>query len=1097
MAAWWTMVVVGVGLAGEPGPPVDPAASPSVPFRAEVSEGTWMNVDVHPSGDRVAFDLLGHVYVVPLAGGKATALTDGHSWNMHPRWSPDGSRLAFTSDRGGGDNLWTMTAKGKDPVQVTDEDFRLLSQPDWTPDGAWIIGRKHFTGRRSLGTGEIWAFSADGEGKGIAWTHKGHLEADVNEPHVDPSGTWLYTVEAGPFDYNRDPYDGIYAIHRTHLVTGERQDVAGGFGGAVRPQVSPDGSTLGYLRRRADGQQTAWVLRDLATGAERVAFDRLDRDQQETWSIHGTAPTWDWLPDGSGAVFSFDGGLHVVTTDGDVRDIPFTAVVQRRLVEPVRQRHDPAPVRFRSQAVRWPKLLADGKTLVYQAVGRVWIEPARGRPVPVGYAEQLAFAPDVAPDGSAIAWVSWDDADAGMVWMQRLEKGLPVGTPQALGDRPDVYQSPSWSSDGTRLVWLQGRDGVVARGGVGSWEPEMRVRWRTIGDDTIHDAGTVANRSSGVRPARPTFAPGGDRIWVTDREGGATVLVSTTLDGLDRRVLAKGEDAAEIVPSPDGHWIAWKTRHRAYVAAWPKTAGDPLDLGEPGSAVPSVRLSAELGEWLHWTDATTLTYGAGPDLYAVDLAKGLPDGAKAGDAEPTGAVPWPDNTPGPVGTKHETDLLVSRTVGDQRLALVGAKVVTMDGDLVHERGVILVRGERIEAIGAEGEVAVPAGVETLDLSGKTVIPGLVDVHAHMGYGYADVSPEVVAAYAANLAYGVTTTHDPSADTHFVFSQHELVESGRVVGPRIFSTGFILYGADNDDNAKVESLDDAREHLRRIADYGGFSVKSYNQPRRDQRQWILAAAREQGMLVVPEGGSTLAHNLTMILDGHTGIEHALPVEQLRADVVQLWAANPGVHYTPTLLVGYGGVWGENAFYARHRVWEKARLQRWTRPGELEQRGKRLPLVAPEEDWHHVRLAATAWRLTQAGVRVNLGAHGQLQGLGPHWELWAMGEGGFPPLEALRAATLNGAAYLGMDHELGSLEVGKLADLVVLDADPLERLENTEQVHLVMKGGVVYDPDTLATTWPEEGEPLPRPWAAGEGGVGLPWAGADGTGCAHAH
>jgi hypothetical protein len=231
---------------------------------------------------------------------------------------------------------------------------------------------------------------------------------------------------------------------------------------------------------------------------------------------------------------------------------------------------------------------------------------------------------------------------------------------------------------------------------------------------------------------------------------------------------------------------------------------------------------------------------------------------------------------------------------------------------------------------------------------------------------------------------------------------------------------------------------------------------------------------------------------MVLDGHSTIEHAVPVEQLRSDVVRLWAENPGVHYTPTLLVGYGGLWGENTFYQRFDVWTKPRLQRFTPPGVLESRGKRRPMMAPEEDWQHVRLAKTAWTLAQAGVPVNLGAHGQLQGLGPHWEMWAMVDGGFTPLEALRAGTWNSASSLGMERDLGSLQVGKLADLVVLAADPLANIQNTESVTLVMKGGVLYDPDTLATTWPLAGAPLALPWQDERtGGPRVDWTT---TGCA---
>ena len=1078
-------------------PEVTSPREPHTRARFEVTEGTWMNVDVSPDGKTLAFDLLGHIYVVPVAGGEAKRLTDGHAWNMHPRFSPDGAHLAFTSDRGGGDNLWVMGVDGKDPHAITDESFRLVTQPDWTPDGRFVYGRKHFTGSRSLGTGEIWAWDVSGDGSGHAWTEKGHLEADVNEPHVSPDGRWLYTTEAGPFEYNRNVYSGIYRITRTDLQTGETEGVAGGAGGALRPQVSPDGKTLGFIRRNLDGQQSEWVLRDLVTGRERVAYVGLDRDQQETWSIHGTTPAWDWLPDGSGMVTTRLGKLVRIGTDGELTEIPFTASVDRPLVQAVRQPHEVAPTTFQAKAVRWPVLSPNGDRLAFVAVGRVWVRDldADTAPVAVSPADALATAPTWHPGGRALAYTTWRDAEGGMAFMQLLDGTKAVGAPRQLGDKPDLYTGPFFDRTGDRVGWLRGDTGVTNRGGSGSSEPRLRVQWRATGEDaTLHDAGHIDNLAWGERTPRPRFSPDGERIWTTDRQDDALVLVSLSLDGEDRRILASGEDAQEIQPSPDGDFIAWKVHHQAFVAPMPPTGGRPLSLAEGEGAMPAVRLSSHLGEWLSWADADTLTWAAGPTVYRVELADGLPDAPEEKEVKPSKRVPYPDGTRAPLGVPLDTGLTVTRTPHDRTIALVGAKLITMNGDEIVEDGVIIVTGERIVAVGSRDSVAVPAGAETRDLSGKVVIPGFVDVHAHMGYGWADVSPELVPAYAANLAYGVTTTHDPSAQTHFVFSQRELELAGRIVGPRITSTGFILYGADIDDRATIESLDDAREHVRRIKAYGGFSVKSYNQPRRDQRQWVLQAAVEEGMLVVPEGGSTLQHNLNQIVDGHTGIEHALPVEQLYADVQELWSRQTGVFYTPTLLVGYGGVSGEHAFYQRHDVWKKPRLQRWSRPGALESRGKRRPLMLPEEDWHHTRLAATAWTLAQRGVIVNLGGHGQLQGLGPHWELWALGDGGWPAHEALEVATIHGATYLGLDADIGSLEPGKLADLIVLGADPLEKLENTEQVEAVMKGGVLYDPDTLATTWPEQGEPQQAWWhAARQGGPTLPWRGDVGDGC----
>ena len=377
----------------------------------------------------------------------------------------------------------------------------------------------------------------------------------------------------------------------------------------------------------------------------------------------------------------------------------------------------------------------------------------------------------------------------------------------------------------------------------------------------------------------------------------------------------------------------------------------------------------------------------------------------------------------------------------------------MEGDKVIEKGTILVEGNRITAVGEEFEVKIPGDAYVMDCGGKTIIPGLVDVHAHLGNSGNGISPQQQWSYFAHLAYGVTTTHDPSSSTEMVFNQSEMVKAGRLIGPRIYSTGTILYGADGDFKAVVNSLDDARSHLRRLKAVGAFSVKSYNQPRRDQRQQVMQAARELEMNVYPEGGSFFYHNLNQMVDGHTGIEHSIPVSPVYKDVIQLWGASE-TGYTPTLIVGYGGIWGENYWYQKSEVWKNERLLTYYPRRLLDARSIRRMMI-PDEDFGHVGNAETAKELAEGGVQVQLGAHGQLHGLGAHWELWMIGQGGFSNLEALRAGTLWGAEYIGMDKDIGSLEVGKLADLVVLDANPLEDLTNTEFVDYVMLNGRLYD------------------------------------------
>ena len=354
---------------------------------------------------------------------------------------------------------------------------------------------------------------------------------------------------------------------------------------------------------------------------------------------------------------------------------------------------------------------------------------------------------------------------------------------------------------------------------------------------------------------------------------------------------------------------------------------------------------------------------------------------------------------------------------------------------------------------------IPKEATIVDVEGKTITPGFVDVHSHLFTFRLGLSPQKQWSYYANLAYGVTTTHDPSSNSEMVFSQSEMVKAGNMVGPRIFSTGTILYGAEADFKAVVNNFADALSAIRRTKAYGAFSVKSYNQPRREQSQQIIAAARKMNMMVYPEGGSFFFHNMAMILDGHTGIEHSIPVAPLYDDVVKLWS---GSHtgYTPTLIVTYGSVFGENYWYQKTNVWENKKLLNFYPRHLIDARSRHRTMI-PEEEWENgfILAAKSCKKLTDAGVKINLGSHGQLQGLGAHWELWMMAMGGLTNMEVLRAATMNGAEYIGMSKEIGSLEKGKLADLVVMDRNPLDDIHNTESIKYTMVNGRMYDAFTM--------------------------------------
>jgi hypothetical protein len=326
---------------------------------------------------------------------------------------------------------------------------------------------------------------------------------------------------------------------------------------------------------------------------------------------------------------------------------------------------------------------------------------------------------------------------------------------------------------------------------------------------------------------------------------------------------------------------------------------------------------------------------------------------------------------------------------------------------------------------------------------------------------------------ANLAYGVTTMRDPQSSTTDIVDYGDGVETGELIGPRLYSTGRGFF-----DQEEIFSLEDARNTLRRNSEFlKTETIKQYLVGDRRRRQWIVQAARELELSPTNEGGADLMLNLTHMLDGYAGEEHSLPTWPLYNDVVQLAVAS-GITYTPALIVAYGGPAHQEYFTSRYDMRAEPRLQRFWPVSFMEQRTMQGQW-RPDEYYAFPRLAADAARIAAAGGRIGVGSHGNLQGIGYHMEMWALAMGGMPAHEVLRSATLVGAEAIGHRADLGSLEAGKLADLLILDRNPLEDIRHTNSVKQVMKNGRLHDALTLDEVWPRQRKlPTNQWWMAPE-------------------
>ncbi len=1013
----------------------------------DVDEGTWMSLDVSPDGKTIAFDLLGDIYTMPATGGEATNISSGMSWDIQPRFSPDGERIAFTSDRSGGDNIWTMKADGSDAEQVTDEKFRLLNNPTWSPDGRFIAAKKHFTTSRSLGTGEIWLYHPSG-GSGVKLVKKpsDSHQKELGEPIFSPDGRYIYytqnTTPGSTFIYAQDSNTQLFQIKRYDMETGEITSAAGGAGGAVRAAPSPDGRYLAFVKRvRA---KSKLFLKDLKSGEERMIFDHLDQDMQETWAVQGVYPNMDWSPDSNSIYFWAGGKIHRVDIDEDnaIEHIEFQVKDTREIRKPPRQKNPVFSETFKTQMPRYVQTSPDGKRVVFESLGKLYIrnvsggEPRRLTRLPDAVRE--AF-PSWSRDNKTIAFVSWTDDELGAIHTigadnKRLQK---------ITTEPGHYSRPVISPDGDFVAYEKGSGGFLT---APEWSNDPGIYLQAI-------SGGEPNliRNSG---SNPHFGKDVLRVYFTDSKDKSRSLISVNLLGDDERVHASSKLAQGYLISPNGQSIAFRENYNLYVM--PALLGPQnIAAGPKANALPVTKLSMNGATYPAWSDnGETLSWSLGPNLYqrAIDTE----------DDEDAESI-------------ADLSMTVESDAASSMIALTNARIITMsddDGGVI-ENGTILIEGNRIAAIGSADDLTIGDEFFEVDLDGKTIIPGLIDAHAHGPQAAGGITPQQNWKTTGHLALGVTTIFDPSSSAGTFFPAAEMQRAGKLLAPRMYSTGEVIYGAKAPGFfADINSASDAKEHVTRLKEQGAYGVKNYNQPRREQRQQVTQAARDYNMLVVPEGGSLYHMDMTLVADGNSSIEHNIPVAEIYDDVVQ-FMEQTDVAYVPTLVVTYGGVRGEDYYYQESEVWKHPVLSKHVPPTVLTSRAVRRQM-APEEDYADDDAAAVAKKLKDAGVLVTIGAHGQREGLASHWEIWSFERGGMSNVQALQTATVDPAKHLGFFDDIGSLEKGKLADLIVLDADPLENIRNTDKIDSVMLGGRLYDAKTMNEKVSGDTERLPYWW-----------------------
>lgn len=1040
--------------------PLQPARKISI----DTAEGTWLSPDISPDGSTIVFELLGDLFAVDTRGGDARALTTGMAFDSQPVYSPDGHDIAFVSDRSGAENVWIIAADGSKPRQLTTrDDNSVFASPAWSADGKSIFV-SHY--RSEFNGFELWQVDVASGAIHVLIPMKEDPEtprerlSSVLGVFPSSDGQFLYFARhRGENDFAKLPE---WTIVRRELTSGREQVLVYAppsprpdliLGSAFRPAVSHSGKLVVYGSR--DRGRTGLRLLNLETLEDRWLLYPFQQDELQASGWRDLLPRHEFTLDDRALVANLGGRIvRIDLASGTQTEIPFRVREELPIGPSTRQsvRQETGPVHTR--IIQTPTESPDGRWLAFSALGSIYRMGLDGRSTPKRITD--GFQPSWSPDGKRLVFVRWNAREAGQVWVVAPSGGEAVRASEV----PAYYTHPVFTPDGREIVVLRSSNALrmhsyMEYGALRQCElMRMRVPGRSAQRGTPPSLLPARIVTQGLMGGTPHFGPDPGQVYLSFADG----VHAVALDGSGDRLLvgvtgpgwyfAEGRAQADDVRvSPDGHWVLAQIAQQLHLLKVPEP-GQTLDIAQPG--IVHRKLTGTGADFFGWADrGRTITWALGSHFYRLPFD---PAAAAGSDARPR---------------SFAADVQLPRAVVRGSLLLRGATVITERGDEVIPNADLLVRDDRIAAVGPQGTVAVPPGVSVRDVSGKWIVPGFIDTHDHI----ADIRRGILDfdtwGPLANLAYGVTLAFDPSPLSIDMLAYQDAVDTGLMVGSRIASTGPAIFSFN-----EFESYAQVRSVLSRYRDdYRVGNIKMYRSGNRRVRQWIAMALRELGLQPTTEGALSMKLDMSQIIDGYAGNEHALTAVPLYADMIALMTKS-NVGWTATLQITNGGPEGQDYFIVRDHPADDPKLNRFA-PRFVVDMKTRTRTYRELDEYLFPRMAASVTAVQRAGGLIGIGSHGEMPGLGFHWELQAHTMGGMTPAEALHAGTIGSANHIGRGADFGSIEPGKYADLVVLESDPLADISNTLSISAVMEGGRLRDGHTLAELWPQQ-RPLPRRW-----------------------
>ena len=959
------------------------------------NEGTTLAFDISPDGRSIVFDLLGQLWQLPFSGGVARPLTDGvrdNAEDSDPSFSPDGRRVVFRGERNGRTGLWLLSLDSDRPRQLTQ-----LSNPEgYDGNPAWSPD------------GRVIAFAhgVPPDSPTARWRSDIML-LDVPSGNVrELSITGLPTRDVSDPVWLKDGKEIAFVTRAPQSEKGGRVWKVPAAGGqaaplspesvqAVAPAFSRDGRRMAYFANDPAGRMQVWV-QDFSNESNNSAGSARLTNHTDV-----TVTRIRWIPGKDALMYSADGRLWTVSASGgEPAEIHFTAELsfsRPQLTLP--------PAKFPEPGQQQPArgfmglaLSPDGSRIGMLALGKLWIIPVGGSPRAVADVPFEATSLAWSPDGTEVAW------SAGAPDQEDLfATDLKSGATRRITALPGREAYPVYSPDGHHLafVHLQQEEGVLRVVDAGASNVADVAKTQSLG--------SIGAKGSSV----PQWSPDSDGLLVPGptNQNQPTEATFVPLSGA-RQVIKRFPDAPIFLQWTPQHTIVFVRHDRLWQAPFDRggMSSDPQPMGNAAALYAS---SSRNGSVLFISEG------------------GLRLRSATGDEQRIG---WPVSYRSPMA---------------EPLLIRNARIIDGTGAPATQPRDILIQQGRIKRIARAGSIST-AGVKVVDAAGRVVIPGLMDLHAHT------YRPDLLPGF---LYFGITTVRDQGSSMAPLVAYADAIASGALPGPRVGYGGFQFYSDwpfDEEQGRGIEPEADP-EHIKRAVDlaqaFGAQHIKTRTFRRWDINARMISEAHRRGMRATGH----CSHLLPLVAAGMDAKEHIGACEKrgdryMYDDLIQLFRV-AGIGVVPTI-----------SYY-------NFAVQFNQRPGMLDDDAELAPFLPAKDnfDWM-VKLSPAnrpywiegsqlsregAAKLWRAGVTIGTGTDIWQIPIGVHMELEQLVAAGLPPLQAIRAGTGGAAHILGAESALGTIEVGKWADLVILDGDPLADIRNTRRIWQVVKYGQLVD------------------------------------------